>query len=489
MKRTNQATTKKAVAYMRYSSDNQNETSIEYQRIAIEAYCDRNGIELVGEYVDEAYSGTNDKRPGFQDLIRDALDKPEWGTVLVHDFSRFTRNITDAVQYKNMLRDRDFEIISVTENLGHSFESLMLELIIDMMNAQYSHCNARATMAGMKVKARKAGHCGGIPALGYDLDENGQLMVNEEEAEAVRAIFDMAEQEVSYRRMAEYLNSKGFRTKSGNPFTIGSFNSILHQEKYTGTYIWNRTRQKNSRSQRNSHAQKPAEEQIIIDGGCPQIISPEQFWRVQKKLAGRAGGKAASKARRHYMLGGLKILRCAKCGAFLVGNPKTSHGRSYTTYSCPNHRSGRCATKDIRTEYVDNMVVRVIVGDLYNREDLSEISRRMSQDAELKKLEDKKRGVEKEIGNLVNVLQRRYSESLLERLDELEDKKKILEQEIQKHRTDTVGITRANRREVCEKLAEYLVSANDPAVRTYLQKVLDEISVSNEDVMIKMNIA
>lgn len=80
MKRTNQATTKKAVAYMRYSSDNQNETSIEYQRIAIEAYCDRNGIELVGEYVDEAYSGTNDKRPGFQDLIRDALDKPEWGT-------------------------------------------------------------------------------------------------------------------------------------------------------------------------------------------------------------------------------------------------------------------------------------------------------------------------------------------------------------------------------------------------------------------------
>ena len=151
--------------------------------------------------------------------------------------------------------------------------------------------------------------------------------------------------------------------------------------------------------------------------------------------------------------------------------------------------SGRCATKDIRTEYVDNMVVRVIVGDLYNREDLSEIYRRMSQDAELKKLEDKKRGVEKEIGNLVNVLQRRYSESLLERLDELEDKKKILEQEIQKHRTDTVGITRANRREVCEKLAEYLVSANDPAVRTYLQKVLDEISVSNEDVMIKMNIA
>lgn len=72
---------------------------------------------------------------------------------------------------------------------------------------------------------------------------------------------------------------------------------------------------------------------------------------------------------------------------------------------------------------------------------------------------------------------------------DIHHKKKILEQEIQKHRTDTVGITRANRREVCEKLAEYLVSANDPAVRTYLQKVLDEISVSNEDVMIKMNIA
>ena len=50
-----------AVAYMRYSSDNQNETSIEYQRSAISAYCSRNGIQLVEEYVDEAFSATNDK--------------------------------------------------------------------------------------------------------------------------------------------------------------------------------------------------------------------------------------------------------------------------------------------------------------------------------------------------------------------------------------------------------------------------------------------
>ena len=62
--------------------------------------------------------------------------------------------------------------------------------------------------------------------------------------------------------------------------------------------------------------------------------------------------------------------------------------------------SGRCATKDIRTEYVDNMVVRVIVGDLYNREDLSEISRRMSQDAELKKLEGYPIGEDDDIINL-----------------------------------------------------------------------------------------
>lgn len=63
---------KVCVAYMRYSTNNQTENSIEYQRAAIKTYCDNNNLLLVDEFVDEAYSGTTDQRPDFQRMIAQA---------------------------------------------------------------------------------------------------------------------------------------------------------------------------------------------------------------------------------------------------------------------------------------------------------------------------------------------------------------------------------------------------------------------------------
>lgn len=477
-----------AVAYMRYSSDNQNETSIEYQRNKISEYCARNRIRLVNEYVDEAYSGTNDMRPGFQGLMNAARAKPEWDTVLIYDYSRFCRNMSDAVRYKNLLKDHDINLISVTQDFGNSNESFMMEGVIDLINDFYSRNNAKVTHDGMKVKAAKAGHCGGIPPLGYDLGEDGQLIINDHEAEAIHLIFNMVEQNCSYAQIAEYLNKNGYRTKEGNLFSKTSFSSILQREKYAGTYVWNKTRQKNSKGKRNSHAEKPIEQQVRIEGGCPQIISPEQLQRVQEKLAGRARGKAESKARHHYMLGGLKILRCAGCGAYMVGNPKTSHGKKYFTYACPNHKGGGCTTKEIRAVYVNRMVAWVIVNDLYRRKDLPRLSQSMQEATDLGKLGGKKRGIEKKIQNIAKCLEQRPSETLVEQLGRLEEQKETVDQEILRCRARMVGITKENRKDVCKKFARYLVKANDPDVKSYLKNVLQEVVVSNESVTVKMKV-
>lgn len=478
-----------AVAYMRYSSNNQNETSIEYQRGAISAYCSRNGIQLVEEYVDEAFSATNDKRPDFQRLMTDARNKPKWSIVLVYDYSRFCRNVNDSSTYKNLLRDRNIALISVTQELGDSNEAFMMEGMIDLVNDYYSRNNSKITHDGMLIKARKASHCGGIPPLGYDLDENGKLIINPDEAEIVRLIFDMVEQNYSYTKIADYLNGKGYRTKVGKPFSKTSFPSILHREKYTGTYIWNKTRQKNSKGMHNSHAQKPVEKQVRIADGCPQIISPEQFQRVQEKMSARAGGLAESKSRNHYMLGGLKILKCAECGSCLIGTARSSRGKRYTTYACPKHKSDHCPTREIRTKYVDIMVAKVIIEDLYHRTDLKQISRQMKHNDDYQKLQDRKRGVEKAIWNVRKGIEKDYSDTLVERLNQLEADKRDLDRELAKSKAGAVGITKENRKEVCETFGRYLMKADDPDAKAYLSRVLKEVVVSNEDVTVKMNIA
>ena len=480
---------KKAVAYMRYSSHNQDENSIEYQRAAITAYCLMHGVEVVEEYIDEAYSATTDRRPDFQRLIRDARNHPAWDTVLIYDQSRFARNNGDATNYENELNDLNIELISVTQLFGNSNEGFMLKGITNLMNEMYSRNNAKVTHAGMMVKAREAKHCGGIAPLGYDIADDESLVVNEYEAEIVRKIFNMAELGYSYNRMAQALNDEGCTTKTGKPFDKYSFNEILTREKYTGIYIWNQSRQKNSKARRNSHQKKPVEAQVRIEYGCPQIITKEQFQRVQEILHNRAEGKAGSKRRRHYMLSGLKIMRCAECGSYMVGTARTSHGKAYTTYACPKHKGKECPTKEIRTEYIDKLVVRLIYQDLLRRDDHASISRQMKNSNDTKKLLDKKKGVERAIAGVVKAIETSCSETLVRRLDQLEAEKASLDREIASSKLNNEGLTPVNRKKLCKRFAYYLLESDDPDAKKYLVENVKEILVSNEDVSVKMNVA
>ena len=113
---------RKAVAYARFSSDNQNQNSIEYQITEIKKYCKANNIELVKKYEDEGFSGTTSRRPAFKRLIKDAMNKPEWDLILVYDLSRFSRNYNDAVTYETMLKDCDIDLVSITQRFDNSNE-------------------------------------------------------------------------------------------------------------------------------------------------------------------------------------------------------------------------------------------------------------------------------------------------------------------------------------------------------------------------------
>lgn len=91
------ATQKIPVAsYLRFSSDNQNDNSIQYQKENILAYAYKHDYEIVDTYIDEGYSATTSNRPAFQEMIADAQKKHRWKKVLIYDFSRFARNKSDA---------------------------------------------------------------------------------------------------------------------------------------------------------------------------------------------------------------------------------------------------------------------------------------------------------------------------------------------------------------------------------------------------------
>ncbi|MED2001964.1 recombinase family protein [Brevibacillus laterosporus] len=172
-------------------SDNQRDESIDAQNRAIEEYAKLNNFEIVKVYADRAKSATSDKQPEFQKMIHDsALNLFEY--VIVHKLDRFRRDRYDNSHYKRKLRQNGVRVLSVTENLDDSPESIMLESVIEGMAAYCSKNLTREVMKGIKENAFQYKHTGGLSPLGYDVDPvSKQYVISETEAAQVKMIFSM----------------------------------------------------------------------------------------------------------------------------------------------------------------------------------------------------------------------------------------------------------------------------------------------------------
>ena len=106
-----------AVIYARYSSDSQREASIEGQLRDCKDYAEKNGITVVGTYIDRAYSAKTDDRPDFQRMIKDSAKKI-FDVVLVWKLDRFARNRFDAVNYKYQLEKNGVHLVHGTHLAG-----------------------------------------------------------------------------------------------------------------------------------------------------------------------------------------------------------------------------------------------------------------------------------------------------------------------------------------------------------------------------------
>lgn len=124
---------KRAVAYARYSTDKQYDTSIEKQLEDIREYCKRKGYRLVKEYVDRAESASKEDRPAFQELLQDAR-RQMFDVVVVHKLNRFARNRYLSVVASHELRKYNVSIESVLEPIGEDPIGQLLWGILDAVN-------------------------------------------------------------------------------------------------------------------------------------------------------------------------------------------------------------------------------------------------------------------------------------------------------------------------------------------------------------------
>lgn len=475
----------RAVIYARYSSDNQREESITAQLRAAHDYIDKKGYLLVGEYKDEELTGRNDRREDFQRLIGDAK-RGLFDVIVVHKFNRFARNRYDSAIYKRQLKKFGVTTESVTQPLDNSPEAVLLEALLEGMDEYYSLDLAREVMKGMRENAEKGIHTGGRPPYGFRLNpETMQLEVDPEKARAVQIYFESIKNDVPLSKIAETLNSLGYRTQEGRKFTKNSFFGWARNRKYVGDYVWNVASSKDVDGHRNSSKRKPLDEQIIKKGILPRIIDPELFEEVNKKMDERKRKPGMMKAKINYLLVG-KVF-CGKCGSPYNGNSyRNSKSKDRTLlayYKC----SGKCGNTSVRKDDLENLTIKYLLEQCFSPDNMYDIALRVQdlyQQHRKNSLEDVEpiqqelRELETTIENLMLALGKGIR-GLEERIVELQNRQDLLRHELNRieiiRRTHEISLEKIL--SLLEEKKHLLFSSDEEEKKQVLQEYVDRIVI------------
>lgn len=493
----------KAAFYGRFSSNNQREESAEAQLRASSDFADRNNYEIVAKYIDRAKSGTSSrKRTEFLRMIKDA-EKGLFQVVIVHKLDRFSRDKYDSAFYKRKLKQCGVKLISVTEQLDDSPESVILESVIEGMAEYYSKNLARETMKGLMENSYKCLHNGGKPPLGYDVNQEKKYVINEREAESVRLIFDMYISGYTQSQMVNELNERGYKTKLGSVFRSNSIQSILTNEKYTGVYIYNRSAKKDAFGKRNSHASKDESEIVKIQGGMPQIISKEVFEQAQVVMNSRRKSPGTNKAKENYLLSGL--IKCGCCGRHYQGNRRQGKNKPmYVSYRCSYRRltsSKVCDNKEIRKEYIEEYVLSELERTIFNDKAIPDLVEGINKNLEKKnKVEEEKKDVinkeikeiESQINNIVIAIASGFmQEELKVKMDELKNRKSELELKLSELKSDEITqvVTESDVRSLLNNFSGYVMSRNIPECKKFIQSFVKEVVIYKEHIEVTFNVS
>lgn len=299
-----------AVIYARYSSHGQTEQSIEGQLRDCYAYAQREGMVVVGEYIDRAITGRTDDRPDFQRMISDAAKK-QFQRIIVWKLDRFARNRYDSAFYKAKLKKFGVKVVSATEPISEEPEGIILEGLLESMAEYYSANLSKHVKRGQRESIIKGTFLGGYAPYGYYVKDN-RLEIDERAAPIVREIFERYANGEGKTAIINDLTRRGIRAEHIKAFTHNLLSHMLKNEKYIGIV---------------RHGG------IDVVGTCPAIIDEKLFRRVQERINAAKRAPAAAKANVPYLLQGKAF--CGLCGMPMVGESgRGKSGAIHQYYSC-----------------------------------------------------------------------------------------------------------------------------------------------------------
>ncbi len=426
----------KAVIYARFSSYGQTEQSIEGQLRECHAFAERQGLRVVGEYIDRAISGTTDKRPDFLRMIDDSKKKV-FDYVIVYQLDRFARNRYDSAIYKNSLKKNNVKVLSAKENISDDASGILMEGLFESIAEYYSAELSQKVKRGINESLIKGNFIGGTVLFGYEIIDK-KWTIKEDEAVYIRKVFDEYTKGKTQKEIADELNEMGVRNKQGKVFTCNMISKIMRNKKYAGIY------------------EIDDEEYTHI---IPAIVSLNTFEVAKMKLERnhhKKGGRLNAKV--PYLLSGK--MHCGYCEALMTAETGTSKaGKVHKYYKFYQRKKDikSCESKAFPKDVLEDFVVDQTLVYVLKPDKVSELSKMivkefnetLGEDLVMKSLQSELNEINKSLDNLLKAVEKgMYTSLTQDRILELEKAKRKSEKKIA--RQEVIAIKPLDEKKVSE---------------------------------------
>lgn len=445
-----------AVIYARFSSSSQTEQSIEGQLRVCTRYAEEHNFNIINTYIDRAKTGRNDKRPNFQQMLKDS-ESHEFEYVIVYALDRFSRDNADYSIDKKKLQKNGVLLLSATEIMSNNPDGsknlggILTEGVLVAVAEYYSQELSKKVKRGLQESFEKNNAFGGKRIYGYRV-ENKKILINEDESFVVKHIFNEYAKGTQIKDILNYLEMNNIKYANGDSFTHRKIVTMLKNRKYIGEFTYNG---------------------VVKSDYFPQIIDNDLFNKVQDVIEIKVHAPKLNTS--PYYLLSCKVF-CRKCGRMLVGESAQGKTKKYYYYICQGKD-----IKRLHNDYLEDLVYYCTTKYVFTGEnkkiiinEFKEEIKKLKQSSELSRLKRDLKKVDTSLSNLVKTLESAYFESIIDRIRELEKEKDILVKKIDQL-NKLNGLPEDMK--AIENWFDLLPISNDPEIRefvlkTYVTKVI-----------------
>ncbi len=428
-------TRKRVYTYTRVSTAMQIDGySLDAQKERMKAFAYYNNYDIVGEYEDAGKSGKSiEGRFQFNQMMEDIKSgKDSVSYVLVFKLSRFGRNAVDVLSTLQVMQDFEVNLICVEDGIDSSKDAGKLMISVLSAVAEIERENIRVqTMEGRIQKAREGKWNGGFAPYGYKLTD-GNLVINEQEAEAIRIIYKQyVNTDMGANGIAKYLEDHGIRKiqrQNGKTplFTASLIRMILKNPVYCGKIAYGRRKKEKVHGTRNDYHLVEQDNYLLVDGRHEPIVSEELWQSAQVKILAQSKKYEhinTGKDSKVHLLSG--IVKCPVCGTGMYANKSIKHKadgtryKEFFYYGCKHRKMQRgykCDyKKQISEELLDNSISEIIIKLVSNPKLSAMIQNKINMQVDMT-------AIEQELANYEKQLRQTYSvkSKIIEEIDSLD---------------------------------------------------------------------